>query len=61
MVIARGFAKRGLLLAVGNEPDYKIMWKAGEWFRMGILLEEDLADVQAAIDGNNQSKTETEE
>ena len=51
MSVARGFIKRGLLLAVGNKPDYEVIWKASEWFRLGILLEDDLAEIQAAIDG----------
>lgn len=50
MTIARDFIKRGLLLAVGNKPDYEVIWKASEWFRLGILLEDDLAEIQTAID-----------
>lgn len=58
MNIAREFIKRGLLLAVGNKADYEVMWKASEWFRLGILLEDDLAEIQTAIDDKN---VETEE
>ena len=58
MTIAREFIKKGLLLAVGNKPDYEVIWKASEWFRLGILLEDDLGEIQVAIDGKN---VETEE
>jgi hypothetical protein len=54
MTIARDFIKRGLLLAVGNKPDYEVIWKASEWFRLGILLEDDLAEIQEAIDAQEQ-------
>ena len=61
MTIAREFIKKGLLLAVGNKPDYEVIWKASEWFRLGILLEDDLAEIQVAIDGKNEQVTEETE
>ena len=58
MTIAREFIKKGLLLAVGNKPDYEVIWKAGEWFRLGILLEDDLGEIQEEIDGKNAEMEE---
>lgn len=61
MTIAREFIKKGLLLAVGYKPDYEVIWKASEWFRLGILLEDDLSEIQVAIDGKNEQVTEKTE
>ena len=45
-----GFIKRGLLAAVGRMADYQIILNAAGWLEKGVLSEEDLADIQAAID-----------
>ena len=49
----REFLKKGFLGAIGNKPDYKIRLGAGEWFKLGILTENDLAEIEAAIEGAN--------
>ena len=49
----REFLKSGLLLAVGQKPDYEIKLKSADWLDKGVLLEEDLAEIQEAIDGRN--------
>ena len=46
----RGFIKRGLLSAVGKMADYQIILNSVGWMEKGVLSEEDLADIQAAID-----------
>ena len=45
-----GFIKRGLLAAVGRMADYQIILNAAGWLEKGVLSEEDLADIQEAID-----------
>lgn len=45
-----GFIKRGLLSAIGKMADYQIILNAAGWLEKGVLSEEDLADIQAAID-----------
>ena len=49
----REFLKKGFLGAIGNKPDYKIRLDASEWFKLGILTENDLAEIEAAIEGAN--------
>ncbi len=46
----KNFVKQGLIKAVGNMPDYKVILNAAGWFDKGVLDEEDLADIQLAID-----------
>ena len=46
----RGFIKRGLLSAVGKMADYQIILNAAGWLEKGVLTEDDLMEIQAAID-----------
>lgn len=54
----REFLKKGFLGAIGNKPDYKIRLDASEWFKLGILTEDDLAEIEVAINGNNAEVVE---
>ena len=45
-----GFIKRGLLAAVGRMADYQIILNAAGWLEKGVLGEDDLMEIQAAID-----------
>lgn len=45
-----GFIKRGLLAAVGRMADYQVILNAAGWLEKGVLTEDDLAEIQAAID-----------
>ena len=45
-----GFIKRGLLSAVGKMADYQIILNAAGWLEKGVLTEDDLMEIQAAID-----------
>lgn len=45
-----GFIKRGLISAVGKMADYQIILNSVGWMEKGLLSEDDLADIQAAID-----------
>ena len=46
----RKFVKNGLLLAVGKKPSYEIILAAANWLDKGVLLEEDLAELQKALE-----------
>lgn len=56
----REFIKNGLLLAVGKKADYEVILNSASWLEKGVLLEEDLAEIQVAIDDKN-AVTTTEE
>lgn len=45
-----GFIRRGLMAAVGRMADYQIILNAAGWLEKGVLTEEDLAEIQTAID-----------
>lgn len=49
----REFIKSGLLLAIGHKADYEVILAAGDWLKIGVLNEEDLAEIQTAIDEKN--------
>ena len=44
------FIKRGLMTAVGKMADYQIILNAAGWLEKGVLTEEDLSEIQTAID-----------
>lgn len=44
------FIKKGLLNAVGKMADYQVILNAAGWLEKGVLSEEDLAEIQAAIE-----------
>lgn len=50
MFSLREFIKKGLLKAVGNMADYQIILNAVGWLEKGVLTENDLAEIQTAID-----------
>lgn len=50
MFSLREFIKKGLLDAIGKMADYQIILNAAGWFEKGVLLEEDLEEIQEAID-----------
>ena len=49
----RNFIKNGFLNAVGKMGDYWIILNAAGWFDKGVLLENDLVEIQAAIDAHS--------
>lgn len=57
----RKFIRRGLLYAVGNQPDYWVILNAAGWLDKGVLTEEDLVELQAAIDAKNAPPEEPSE
>ena len=47
------FIKSGFIAAVGKMADYQIILNAAGWFEKGVLSENDLAEIQSAIDEKN--------
>lgn len=56
----RGFIKNGLLDAVGKMADYQVILNAAGWHEKGVLTEDDLAEIQTAIDVKNAPSAEVE-
>ena len=46
----KNYIKRGLIAAVGKMADYQIILNSVGWMEKGVLTEDDLAEIQAAID-----------
>ena len=46
------FLKKGFIEAIGNKPNYKIVLDSAEWYKLGILTEDDLAEIEAVINNN---------
>ncbi len=53
------FIKKGLLSAVGKMSDYKVILNAAGWLEKGVLSEDDLAEINVAIEA--QYSVESEE
>ena len=45
----RNFIKTGLFQAIGQMTEYQIRLNAAGWFEKGVLLEEDLAEIEQAL------------
>jgi hypothetical protein len=58
MFSLRDFIKKGFLSAIGKMADYQIILNAAAWLEKGVLTEADLADIQAAIDAQEEGETE---
>lgn len=54
----REFVKKGLLKAIGIQSDYWVMLTSANWFSKGVLLEEDMIEIQSAIDEKNKPQEE---
>ena len=46
----KSYIKRGLIDAVGKMADYQIILNSAGWMEKGVLSEDDLMEIQAAID-----------
>lgn len=53
MFSLKNFIKSGLLDAVGKMADYQVILNAAGWLEKGVLTEDDLAEIQAAIEASN--------
>ena len=50
--------KENYIKAVGDWSDHDVFLKAAGWMKIGVLTEEDLADIQNAIDTQYYPKFE---
>lgn len=50
MFSLRDFIKSGFIKAVGKMADYQIILNAVGWHEKGVLTEEDLQEIQIAIE-----------
>ena len=50
--------KNAFLKAVGKKADYDIILSAAQWVDKGVLVEADIAEIQAAIDAQYQTAEE---
>ncbi len=46
----KSFIKKGLIEAVGSMPDYQIRLNAAGWLEKGVLVENDLAEIEESIE-----------
>ncbi len=58
MFSLREFVKSGFLKAVGQMADYQIILNAAAWNEKGVLNEDDLAEIQAAVGEKQESEGE---
>lgn len=58
MFSLRNFLMIGFRNAVGKMEDYQIILNATGWYEKGVLLEEDLAELQRLIEEKNTPKEE---
>lgn len=61
MFSLRLFVKKGLLDAVGKLADYQVILNATGWYEKGVLLEEDLSEINAKIEAQYEVEEVTEE
>ena len=52
----KDFIKKGLLEAVGHMADYQVILNAAGWHEKGVLDEDDLAEIQAAIEARSEAE-----
>ena len=55
----REFIKKGFLSAVGNMADYQIILNASGYYEKGVLTEDDLAEINSAIESQYITQEET--
>lgn len=57
----REFVKQGLLKAIGIQSDYWVMLTSANWYSKGVLTDEDMIEIQEAINEKNIEKELTED
>mgnify|MGYP000854795262 FL=1 len=50
MFSLRDFVKKGFLDAIGKMADYQIILNAAGWHEKGVLTEEDLSEINQAME-----------
>lgn len=58
MFTLRSFIKKGLLEAIGKMADYQIILNAAGWLEKNVLEEEDLAEIEQAIEDYHKKEEE---
>ena len=53
----RDFVKKGLMDAVGKMADYQVILNASGWLEKGVLTEEDLEEIDMAIELYDKSSS----
>ena len=57
----RKFVKDGIFEAIGNEPTYKTRRHAEAYYKAEILTDDDMAEIQSAIDAQYTTENTVEE
>ena len=60
MFSLREFVKKGFLDAVGKMADYQIVLNAAGWHEKGVLTEDDLSEINNAIESYIPEKEKEE-
>lgn len=60
MFSLREFVKKGFLDAVGKMADYQIILNAAGWHEKGVLTEDDLSEINNAIESYISEKEKEE-
>ena len=61
MFTLRNFIKKGLLEAIGKLADYQIILNAAGWLEKSVLEEDDLAEIEQAIEDYHKKEEEEKE
>lgn len=56
MFSLKEFIKQGFIKAVGKMADYQIILNAAGWHEKGVLDENDLAEIQATIEAQQNAE-----
>ena len=56
----KNYIKRGLIAAVGKMADYQIILNSVGWMEKGVLTEDDLMEIQEAVDVDDAPYTYAE-
>ena len=57
MFSLRDFVKKGFLDAIGKMADYQIILNAAGWHEKGVLTEDDLSEINQAMENYVQEVT----
>ncbi len=57
----RDFIKKGMISAVGKMADYQVILNSAGWFEKGVLLEDDLAEINSVIEAQYAEEMAPEE
>lgn len=53
MFSLKNYVKKGLINAIGKQPDFWVILNSANWLEKGVLLEEDLIEINQLIDEKN--------